>query len=252
MRVDVAFTPAGLAGAEVAGRTVFVVDVLRASTTIAVALANGARGVIPVASIEEAMKLSQTLERREVLLAGERNATRIAGFDLGNSPLEMTEGTVRGKTLITTTTNGTRALLATTGAAAVYLAAGVNLSVAGARAREALEQDRDLLVICAGREGSFGLDDAYTAGRLVSLALGGRRIRKGLNDAALVSQDLARRYGVRWLRPLMASRAGRDLAALGFREDIAIAADEDSYPVLPQFADRRISLALVPVTETAP
>jgi 2-phosphosulfolactate phosphatase len=96
MRVDVAFTPAGLAGAEVAGRTVFVVDVLRASTTIAVALANGARGVIPVASIEEAMKLSQTLERREVLLAGERNATRIAGFDLGNSPLEMTEGTVRG------------------------------------------------------------------------------------------------------------------------------------------------------------
>jgi len=250
MRVDVAFTPAGLAGAEVAGRTVFVVDVLRASTTIAVALANGARGVIPVASIEEAMKLSQTLERREVLLAGERNATRIAGFDLGNSPLEMTEGTVRGKTLITTTTNGTRALLATTGAAAVYLAAGVNLSVAGARAREALEQDRDLLVICAGREGSFGLDDAYTAGRLVSLALGGRRIRKGLNDAALVSQDLARRYGVRWLRPLMASRAGRDLAALGFREDIAIAADEDSYPVLPQFADRRISLA--PVSETAP
>jgi 2-phosphosulfolactate phosphatase len=251
MRVDVAFTPAGLAGAEVAGRTVFVVDVLRASTTIAVALANGSRGIIPVSSIDEAMKLVQTLERREVLLAGERNATRISGFDLGNSPLEMTESTVRGKTLIMTTTNGTRALLATTGAATVYLAAGVNLSVAGARAREALEQHRDLLVICAGREGSFGLDDAYAAGRLLALALGGRRLRKGLNDAALVSLDLARRYGVGWLRPLMASCAGRDLVSLGFRDDIALAADEDSCPVLPQFADRRITLAPVTVTAAA-
>jgi 2-phosphosulfolactate phosphatase len=251
MRVDVAFTPAGLTGAEVAGRTVFVVDVLRATTTITVALAHGARGIIPVSSIEEAMKLAQTLDRSEVLLAGERNATRIAGFDLGNSPLEMTESTVRGKTLIMTTTNGTRALLAATGAAAVYLAAGVNLSVAGARARAALEQHRDLLVICAGREGGFGLDDAYAAGRLLSLALGGRRIRKGLNDAALVSHDLARRYGGQWSRPLMASRAGRDLAVLGFRDDVALAADEDRFPALPQFADRRITLGPVPATAPA-
>lgn len=245
MRIDVAFTPAGLAGGEVAGRTVFVIDVLRASTTICAALAHGARGIVPVASIEEAMRLAQTLDRSEVLLAGERHATRIEGFDLGNSPREMAETVVHGKTIVMTTTNGTRALLATAGAAAVYLAAAVNLRAAGARARDALARHDDLLVLCAGREGHFGLDDAYAAGRLILQALDGRRSRQGLNDSALVAVDLARRYGSQWLRPLLASQAGRDLVALGFREDITCAAQEDRLPVLPQFLDRRLSLAAV-------
>lgn len=252
MRIDVAFTPAGLAGAEVAGRIVFVIDVLRASTTICAALAHGARGIVPVGSIEEAMRLAQTLERREVLLAGERNATRIQGFDLGNSPLEMTEAAVHGKTMVMTTTNGTRALLATTGAAAVYVAAGVNLRAAGARARDALVQQGDFLVLCAGREGHFALDDAYAAGRLILEALDGRRPRQGLNDSALVAVDLARRYGRRWLRPLLASRAGQDLVDLGFREDVIVAAQEDHFPVLPQFLDRRLSLAATAALAGAP
>ena len=242
MRIDVAFTPADLAGGEVAGRTVFVIDVLRASTTICAALAHGARGIIPVPSIEEAMRLAQTLDRREVLLAGERHATRIEGFDLGNSPLEMTEAVVHGKTIVMTTTNGTRALQATTGAAAVYLAGGVNIRAAGARAREALDRQGDMLVLCAGREGHFGLDDAYAAGRLILAALAGRRSRRGMNDSALVALDLARRYGPRWLQPLTASRAGQDLVDLGFREDIVYAAQEDHLPVLVQFLDRRLSL----------
>lgn len=243
MRIDVAFTPAGLSAAEVAGRPVFVIDVLRATTTMCAALAHGARGIVPVASIEDAMKLAQTLERREVLLAGERNSTRIPGFDLGNSPLEMTEAAVHGRTLVMTTTNGTRALLATTGASAVYLAAAVNLGVASRRAAELLDREGDLLILCAGREGAFALDDAYTAGRLLRVALGGRRTRRGMNDAAMMALDLTRRYGANWLRPMMLSRAGTNLTALGFRDDIVEAAREDRHPVLPQFADRRITLA---------
>jgi 2-phosphosulfolactate phosphatase len=246
MRIDVAFTPADLASGEVAGRTVFVIDVLRASTTVCAALAHGVRAIIPVGSIEEAIHLAQTLQRREVLLAGERHATRIQGFELGNSPLEMTEAVVHGKTMVMTTTNGTRALLATAGAAAVYVAGAVNLRAAGARAREALAQQGDLVVLCAGREGHFGLDDAYTAGRLILEALEGRRPRKGLNDSALVAVDLARRYGRRWLRPLMASHAGQNLVGLGFRDDVLFAALEDHLPVLPQFLERRLSLATVP------
>jgi 2-phosphosulfolactate phosphatase len=246
MKVDVAFAPSGLGTTEVAGRTVFVIDVLRASTTVAAALAHGARRVIPMGSIDEAIRLAQSLERQDTVLAGERNASRISGFDLGNSPLEMTEAAVDGKTIVMTTTNGTRALLATTGAAEVYLAAAVNLSVAAARARQALDKSEDLLLLCAGREGVFGLDDAYTAGRILQAALGGRRGRKGFNDAALVSLDLARRYGTRWLRPLLASRAGRHLVELGFKQDVVDAATEDNYPVLPQFADRRITLGDAP------
>jgi len=241
MRIDVAFTPAGLASGEVAGRTVFVVDTLRASTTICAALANGARGIVPVASIEEAMKMAQTLERREVLLTGERGGVRIDGFDLGNSPLEMTEAAVKGKTIVMTTTNGTRAILAAAGAAAVYVVAAVNLHVAGARAHEALERSGDILVLCAGREGAFAIEDAFAAGWLVLEAVEGRRIRKPLNDAAQVSVDLARRYGRRWQRPLLLSRAGRELVKMGLRDDVVDAALEDRYPVLPQFKERRIT-----------
>ena len=109
----------------------------------------------------------------------------------------MTETAVRGKTLIVTTTNGTKALLAAQGAAAVYAAGAANLTLAAEKAREVLESDGDVLVVCAGRDGAFSLDDAYCAGRLAAAALGSRKPRRGLNDAAIASLDLVRRYGDR-------------------------------------------------------
>jgi len=112
MRLDVLFTPAGVSAAEIQGRTVFVIDILRATTTICAALTHGAKAIIPVASTEEALRLAQTIGSDDVLLAGEKNCERIPGFQLGNSPLEMTETAVRGKTIIVTTSNGTQALLA--------------------------------------------------------------------------------------------------------------------------------------------
>jgi 2-phosphosulfolactate phosphatase len=207
------------------------------------ALHNGARAIIPVASTEEALRLAQTIGSADVLLAGEKNCVRIPGFALGNSPLEMTEPIVKGKTIVVTTTNGTKALLAAQGAAAVYVAAAANLTLAGERAREALEQNRSVLILCAGRETAFGLDDGYCAGRLAAAALGGHRPRKGLNDAALASLDLVRRYGDDWARPLSYSSAGRELARLGFRDDVLDAGRLDAYPVLPQFHERRVTVA---------
>lgn len=243
MTIEVAFTPAGLTKDEVAGKVAFVIDVLRATTVVCAALHHGARGVIPVGSIEEAMKLVQTIGSEDVLLAGERHGLPIAGFALGNSPLEMTETAVKGKTLIMTTSNGTGALLATSGAAEVCLAAAANLGVAGARARSAVAAGQPLLVVCAGREGRFGLDDAYTAGRLIIAALGDQRRRDGLSDSALAAVDLVRRYGNNWRRPLGLSAAGRHLTELGMSADVADAAREDGYPVLPHFHDRRIQVA---------
>lgn len=247
MKLDVLFTPAGLTLAEVQGRTVFVIDILRATTAMCAALSNGARAILPVASTEEALKLAQTLASDDVRLAGEQNCLRIEGFHLGNSPMEMTEPAVRGRTLIVSTTNGTRALLACQGAAAVYPACAGNLSLAAERARETLEQDGEVLVVCAGRGNAFSLDDAYTAGRLVAAVLGGSAKRRGLNDAALAGLDLVRRYGERWEPPLRRSRAGRELVRLGFAADVADAARLDAYPVLPTFHDRRVTLAGVPV-----
>ncbi len=247
MRLDVLFTPAGLTLAEVQGRTVFVIDILRATTAMCAAMSSGARAIVPVASTEEALKLAQTIGSDDVRLAGERNCARIEGFHLGNSPLEMTEAAVRGRTIIVTTTNGTRALLACQGAAAVHPACAGNLGLAAERAREALERGGRVLVVCAGREGAFSLDDGYTAGRLVAAVLGASTKRGGLNDAALASLDLVRRYGERWEPPLRRSRAGRELMRLGYAADVAAAARLDAYPVLPTFHERRVTLAPVPM-----
>ena len=247
MKLDVLFTPAGLTLAEVQGRTVFVIDILRATTSMCAAMSSGAKAIIPVASTEEALRLTQTIGSADVLLAGEKNCLRIDGFHLGNSPLEMTESAVRGKTLVLTTTNGTNALLACQGAAAVYPACAGNLSLAAEKARETLEREGKLLVICAGRRGGFALDDAYAAGRLVSAALSGPKGRRGLNDAALASLDLVRRYGDDWERPLRRSRAGRELIRLGLGEDVKASAWLDAYAVLPIFHERRLTLAAVPV-----
>jgi 2-phosphosulfolactate phosphatase len=247
MRLDVVFSPAGLTPAEVQGRTAFVIDILRATTSMCAALNHGAKALIPVASTEEALRLAQTIGSADVLLAGEKNCTRIPGFHLGNSPLEMTEAAVRGKTLIVSTTNGTKALLSCQGAAAVYGACAANLGVSAEKARETLERDGELVIVCAGRDGAFSLDDAYCAGRLAAAALGSRRPRRGLNDAAIASLDLVRRYGDGWERPLRYSRAGRELIKLGFRQDVLDAARLDAYPVLAHFHERRVTLAPVPV-----
>ncbi|HYC32601.1 MAG TPA: 2-phosphosulfolactate phosphatase [Gemmatimonadales bacterium] len=247
MKLDVVFAPAGLLPAEVQGRTAFVIDILRATTAMCAAMHHGAKAIIPAASTEEALRLAQTIGSEDVLLAGERNCVRIPGFQLGNSPLEMTGPAVRGRTLVVTTTNGTRALLACQGAAAVYLAAAVNLTSAAEKAHEALDRDGTLLVVCAGRNGGFSLDDGYCAGRLLAATLGSRRARRGMNDAAIAALDLVRRYGDDWERPLTRSRAGRELVRLGFQSDVADAGRLDAYPVLPQFHERRVTLAAVPV-----
>src|ERR1044071_5613638 len=198
MKIDVLFSPAGLTPPEVAGRHAFGIDVLRAGSVICAALYHGARGVVPVASAEEATRMAQSLGTADVVTAGEKNCEPIPGFSFGNSPLQMTELAVRGKTVVLATTNGTRALLAAQGAAGGYVAAAGNLAAAGRRAGDLLAERKELLILCGGRNGEFGLDDAYAAGRLILEALEGRRRRKGLNDGALAAMDLVARYGQRW------------------------------------------------------
>jgi 2-phosphosulfolactate phosphatase len=247
MKVEVVFTPAAIGPGQVQGRAVFVIDILRATTTMCAALSRGARAIIPVASTEEALRLAQTIGSADILLAGEKDCLRIPGFQLGNSPLEMTESAVRGKTLVLTTTNGSQALLACQGASAVYPTAAVNLTVAAEKARDTLEGEHHIIVVCSGRGGAFSLDDAYCAGRLIAKVLGDRKPRRGLNDAAIACLDLVRRYGDGWERPLTYSRAGRELIRLGFREDVQEASRVDAYPVLPHFHERRVTLVPVPV-----
>jgi len=239
--IAVRYSARGLVPSDAAGRVTFVIDALRASSTICSALHHGARAVVPVASVEDALRVADTIGREDTVLAGERQCLRIEGFQLGNSPQDATAALVAGKTLVFTTTNGTQALLAVQSALQVYVACASNLSLAGARALEARQAGQGILILCAGREGEFALEDAYTAGRLAELALGGRRTGKGIDDATIASLDLVMRYRDRFERPFRASRAGRHLIELGLRADLLDAARIDAYPVLPLMHDRRIT-----------
>ncbi len=242
MKIDVYFTPAGVGLPDVQGKTVVVIDVLRATTTIAVALHNGAKAVLPSGSTEEALRLAQNLERDDVLLAGERKSVRIPGFALGNSPLEFTSDVVHGKTIVLTTTNGTPALIAAHGAREVLAAAAVNFGAVVQRCRAVLAEQGELVILCSGRERQFALEDSFAAGRLTKVLLPEGGLRKvAVNDGALASLEIARHYGERWLRAFRASTHGQVLAELGFRDDLKLAAEENTHPVLAVYADRRIT-----------
>jgi 2-phosphosulfolactate phosphatase len=240
LRLDVYLTADELAATDPAGRVVAVIDVLRASTTIVTALANGARAVVPFADADELMTRARQFERRDVRLAGERKMLPIKGFDLGNSPAQFTAASVGGMTVLLTTTNGTRALIAAEGAADVVVASYVNLSAVTAMLRVALRGGTDVVIACAGQDGHYALEDAACAGRYVRMVT--RRLSGvAMNDAAHSCALLARNYGDNVGTVFIDSAHGRALADAGFREDLALCAAVDAYPVVPVFVDRQIT-----------
>lgn len=239
MRIDVYFTPVGVVAGDLAGRAVVVIDALRATTTVIAALANGAKAVIPAATSEEAVRLASHLEKDGVLLAGERKSLKIEGFALGNSPREMTPAAVAGQTIVLATTNGTPALVAAQGGEPVLVGAPVNFKALAARARAALVERGDLVIICAGRERQFALEDAYTAGRVIKAARTGIR-KLQLNDAAQVALGLTAQFAG-WTQALEGSEAARQLAEVDLGADVSFAAKADRFGVVPSYANRRIT-----------
>ena len=179
MRIDVAFTPAEEGRAEVG----VVVDVMRATSTIAQALEAGYERVLCCAEVEDARRLKGELG--DAIVGGERNAVRIEGFDAGASPREFLEP--RAPTLILSTTNGTRTILeAAARCEEVLLGSLLNL---GAVAEALRTRGSDTVVLCAGFQGAFAIDDAYCAGRIVR-ALDAVK----LSDAAIASGVIADRF----------------------------------------------------------
>jgi 2-phosphosulfolactate phosphatase len=240
VRIDVFFGTAGLTPGDTAARVVVVVDVLRASTSIATALANGARAVIPLESTDEVVTRAKAFDRSEVKLAGERQMRPIPGFDLGNSPLEFTRDTIEGKTVLLSTTNGTGAITALQGARDVVIGSYVNFSAVLAMLRTAIRGGTDIAILCAGREKQFSLEDAACAGRFVHHAMR-RRADVALNDAAFAGMLIDRRYSDNLMRLFSASAHGRALSEAGYGDDLAACAAIDSYPVIPIYSDRQIT-----------
>ncbi len=243
MTLDVVFSPLSLADGEVEGKTVVVCDVLRATTTICAALWHGATAVIAERSAETARRRAQTFEPDRVVLAGERRGLPIPGFNVGNSPLDMTPARVAGRTLVLTTTNGTWALSAVAAAAAIYPGSVGNFTLLAAVTQNALDAGEDVVIVCAGRHGAFGIDDAYCAGRLVLEALRPPRPAPRLNSAARYAITLVEQCGRAWEPVLRWSAAGRALRHQGFDADIACSATQDAFPVVAAAAGHRITRA---------
>jgi 2-phosphosulfolactate phosphatase len=214
VRVHVAFTPAEEGSAPLG----IVVDVLRASSSIAQALAAGYRRVLCCAEIEEARALRETLE--DAVVGGEREAVRIEGFEIGASPREFVEP--QSETLILTTTNGTRSILAAAERCdEVVLGSLLNLDAVAEAARSS---GKDVVVLCSGFKGAFALDDAYCAGRIVALLDATR------SDAAIAAELVASSFPT-----ALAALNARTYGPPGLEKDIEFCAQESVLDVVPRF-----------------
>jgi 2-phosphosulfolactate phosphatase len=216
MRCHVAFTPAEAAAAQLG----VVVDVMRATSTIAQALASGYRRVLCCAEVDDALALREELGD-EAITGGEREAKRIEAFDAGASPREFREP--RAETLILSTTNGTRSIVAAAETCdEVVLGALLNLDAVAGYARG---RGEDVAVLCAGYNGAFAIDDAYAAGRIVRL-VGGER-----TDAAIAAELVAERFP-----NALDGINARTYGPPGLEEDIAWCAQESVLEVVPRFS----------------
>ncbi|MEQ2010291.1 MAG: 2-phosphosulfolactate phosphatase [Limisphaerales bacterium] len=240
--LEVTFTPAeftALRQRDLSQTVCVVFDVLRATSTMVTALANGAREIIPACEIAEAVALRQA--RPEVLLAGERDGVRIlraqtgsVDFDLGNSPREFTRKRVAGRSIVMTTTNGTRALQACRGARLVLVGSFLNLgALVGWLARE---QPENLLVVCSGTHEEAAYEDALGAGALCD-AVWSQFAAGHMADSAQLARETYLRGAADLLSAVAAANNARRLLALpDLRDDVPLCLQSDGANVLAEMA----------------
>jgi 2-phosphosulfolactate phosphatase len=233
-RIVVHLVPQPSTPGELSGRAVAVIDVLRATTVIVHALAAGARQVIACREVDEARSVAAGLEPATTVTGGERGSVRIEGFDLSNSPREYTAETVAGRTVVFTTTNGTKAMAACHEARRVLIASFANCSAVA----DALDEEDEVHLLCAGLRGGVSQADTLCAGAIADKLCGG--------DPSVEMNDEARLARAAWqnAKPgevaavIAAGQGGRNLIELGFAADIDVAARLDTYSIVPRYDPR--------------
>jgi len=234
MHIDIQFVPFPPSSEILLNRAIVVIDVLRATSVIVHALSQGAAEIIPVSTVEEGLHLVTTFPRGSTLLGGERGSRKIQGFDFGNSPKEVTAERVKGKRLILTTTNGTKAFHSVAGAKEVVAGSFLNVR---ATAQRCLDLGRDILIFPSGDEGCFSLEDVVCGGMLIDLIARKSDTRIDLTDASSSARILYQRFEGSLVEALRLSRHGRDLEALGLGEDLYYCAQTDITDLVPTFSD---------------
>ncbi|MCA9248524.1 MAG: 2-phosphosulfolactate phosphatase [Planctomycetales bacterium] len=239
-KIEVHFLPELVASESLRGATVVVIDVLRASTTIAQALAAGAKEVVPFRDVDATRRHSESLPRESYVLGGERGGVMIDLFDLGNSPAEYTPESVGGRSVLFTTTNGTKALERCREAYRVLIGAAVNL----AAVCESLGETLNIQLLCAGTAGEVTREDVLLAGAIAyqlsrhdegielndsaQIAIAGWRniVARAVGAGKSVSDHLAAEF--------RATRGGRNLLQIGHGDDLTLASRIDSLAIVPE------------------
>ncbi len=220
---------------ELRGKAVVVIDVLRATSVIVTALANGAKSVIPVIEIDEALELANRLGRENCILGGERNMTPIEGFDLGNSPQHYGADRVADKVVILTTTNGTLAIRCLGCREDVYISSFLNVC---ATVRTLIKLNKDVVVVCAGTAKQFSLDDAFCAGVILN------KLRKNsyiiLNDFAYALMKIASQTQSEHQDLLLQTRSFQNLSKVGYHADIEYCLQHDIFAIAPRLVDNEV------------
>lgn len=235
MNIDIIISASDIKEEKIKGKTVVVIDVLRATSVMVTALKNGCIKVIPVKTVEEAVEIASR-DRHNYILGGERNALKIEGFDYSNSPLEYTEETVKGKTVIMTTTNGTQAIKNSESAENIIIASMINGS---AVAKKIAKENKDVVFINAGTYGQFSMDDFITSGYIISKIK--EMVEVELSDIATTSlyvydnnKDI-----ISFVKE--ASHYKRILT-LGLEDDLKYCLSKDLTDIVPEYNDGIITI----------
>ena len=239
MYISVIPTAQQAQGINFSGQTAVVIDVLRATSVITTALENGAREVIPVKTVEEAQNLYAQCDTDKTLRGGERNALKIEGFDLSNSPLEYKKKVVEGKSLILTTTNGTNAINNIIGADEVVLACFRNVAavvehIVGLSHRGC----RDITIVCAGTESHFSLDDGLCAGMIIELLK--QRTEVETDDLGLLLHRFYNESKDNLFGALSGCYHLKRLFTMGFYDDIKFCLETNCIQTVPVLKDGKI------------
>ncbi len=238
MKVNVLFSPVAVDELYFTGKTSVVIDVLRATTTIVTALRNGAKEVIPVATIEFAVKVSGGMFGGQTLLGGERNTKKIEGFALGNSPFEYTPEVVSGKSIILYTTNGTKAIAKAKFSENLFACSFLNVTSV---ATHLVELDKDVEIICAGRMNNFSMEDSVCAGKLISEM---QKLNENITllDPAIACLALNKSFGKSLPKMLKGTEHGKLLIENGFEDDLKFCSKLNNTSAIPHFSGNVLKL----------
>ena len=224
---------------ELKDKNVVVTDVLRTSTTMSTGLFNGAKEIIPTEDVATAGLIGRN-SKGQSLLCGERNGRIIEGFNLGNSVSEYSKETVNNKALIFSSTNGTPAIMRAKFARNCYILSFANISRV---ADELKKLDEDFIMLCAGKQGEFSLEDTVCAGMLLEKVIKKEgRHKYVISDSALGAVKLYEVYSKDILKMMYETEHGKFLCSIGFEQDLTDCAKVDVSPCLPVLRNGLIKL----------